>query len=295
VKSQTLPIGREVESRGSKSRSRALKLRPARAVTGRAIFTALLLVAGPVGLRAHDFWIEPSSFRPAAGSELAVSLRVGEHFRGEPVPRFDPRIVKFVLSSAAGDTPIGGFPGMDPAGLVRVSSPGLALIGYRSQRSSITLEPEKFEKYLADEGLDHVLEIRKKRGEQGKPGNEVYSRCAKSLVAVNGTGESGFDRILGLTLEIVAESNPLKLRAGETMRVRVLHEGKPLAGALVKAIALEDPDNTLSARSEKDGRVSLRLARRGAWLIEAVHMVPAPTETGADWESLWASLTFELP
>jgi hypothetical protein len=24
-------------------------------------------------------------------------------------------------------------------------------------------------------------------------------------------------------------------------------------------------------------------------------MVPAPKETGADWESLWASLTFEIP
>jgi uncharacterized GH25 family protein len=258
------------------------------------ILTTLLLVAGPAGLLSHDFWIEPSSFHPAAGSELAVSLRVGEHFRGEPVPRVDPRIVKFVLSSASGDTPIGGFPGTDPAGLVRVSTPGLSVIGYRSQRSSITLEPEKFEKYLADEGLDHVLEMRKSRGEQGKPGTEVYSRCAKSLVAVNGTGESGFDRALGFTVEIVAESNPLKLHAGDTMRVRILQEGKPLAGALVKAIALEDPDNTISARSGKDGRVSLRLPRKGVWLVKAVHMVPAPKETGADWESLWASLTFEL-
>jgi uncharacterized GH25 family protein len=265
--------------------------RTTRAVTVLVVLGALL--ASPA--LSHDFWIEPSSFHPAAGSELAVSLRVGEHFRGEPVPRADPLIIKFVLSSAAGETPIGGFPGTDPAGLVRIFTPGLSLIGYRSRRSPITLEPEKFEKYLADEGLDHVLETRKKRGEQGKPGSEVYSRCAKSLVAVNGTGESGFDRVLGLTLEIVAESNPVKLRAGGTMRVRILYEGKPLAGALVKAIALEDPDNTLSARSGKDGRVSLRLARKGVWLVKAVHMVPAPEETGADWESLWASLTFELP
>jgi uncharacterized GH25 family protein len=259
-------------------------------VTGVAIF----ICHGPPAA-AHDFWIEPSSFHPAAGSEIAVSLRVGEHFRGEPVPRADPRIVKFVASSAAGEAPIGGFPGTDPAGLVRISAPGLSLIGYRSQRTSITLEAEKFEKYLADEGLDQVLETRKNRGERGKPGVEVYSRCAKALVAVNGMGESGFDRVLGFTVEIVAEANPLKIHAGDAMRVRILHEGKPLAGALVKAIALEDPDNTLSARSGKDGRVSLRLPRKGVWLIKTVHMLPAPSETGADWESLWASLTFELP
>jgi uncharacterized GH25 family protein len=262
----------------------------ARAVAALAVAGAL--VTAPT--LAHDFWIEPSSFHPPAGSELAVSLRVGEHFRGDPVPRADARIVKFVLSSASGETPIGGLPATDPAGLVNVTSPGISIIGYRSQRSAITLEAEKFEKYLADEGLDEVLKTRRARGEQGKAGSEVYSRCAKSLIAADGTGESGFDRALGFTAEIVAESNPLKLHAGETMRVRVLHEGKPLAGTLVKAIALEDPDNTLTARSGKDGRAALRLPRKGVWLVKTVHMVPAPKETGADWESLWASLTFEL-
>ncbi len=265
--------------------------RPTRAVTALVLLGALL--SAPI--LAHDFWIEPSSFHPPAGAELAVSLRVGEHFRGDPVPRVDPRIVKFVLSSASGETPIGGLPAADPAGLVKVASPGLSVIGYRSQRTAITLEPEKFEKYLADEGLDGALKARKKRGEQGKAGNEVYSRCAKSLIAVGGTGKTGFDRALGFTLEIVPESNPGQLHAGDSMRVRVLHEGKPLAGALVKAIALEDPDNTLSARSGKDGGAAFRIARKGVWLIKTVHMVPAPKETGADWESLWASLTFEIP
>jgi uncharacterized GH25 family protein len=265
--------------------------RPTRAVTALVVLGTLLTAP----ILAHDFWIEPSSFHPPAGSELAVSLRVGEHFRGDPVPRVDPRIARFVLSSASGETPIGGLPAADPAGLVKVVSPGLAVIGYRSQRTAITLEAEKFEKYLADEGLDGGLKARKTRAEEGKAGNEVYSRCAKSLIAVDGTGKSGFDRALGFTLEIVAESNPVKLHAGDSMRVRVLHEGKSLAGALVKAIALEDPDNTLSARSGSDGRVALLLPRKGVWLIKTVHMVPAPKETNADWESLWASLTFEIP
>jgi hypothetical protein len=29
------------------------------------------------------------------------------------------------------------------------------------------------------------------------------------------------------------------------------------------------------------------------WLVKAVHMVPAPAGSGADWESIWASLTFK--
>jgi uncharacterized GH25 family protein len=270
-------------------------LRPTRAAAARLPLAAILLMACTAALSAHDFWIEPSSFHPAVGSELSVSLRVGEHFRGDPVPRDDARIVRFVLSSAAGETAIGGLPATDPAGFVRISSPGFSLIGYRSNRTPILLEAEKFEKYLADEGLDGVLRARAARGERGKPGKEVYSRSVKSLVAGGGSGQAGFDRVLGLTLELVADSSPLKMRPGGKMPFRILYEGKPLAGALVKAIALEDPDNTLAARSDAQGRVTFVLARKGVWLVKAVHMVPAPPETRADWESLWASLTFEIP
>jgi uncharacterized GH25 family protein len=280
-----------LKTAGPHFRPSTFDLRPTRAVAALALLGALL--ASPA--LSHDFWIEPSSFHPPSGSLLAVSLRVGEHFRGDPVPRADAKIVKFVLASDSGEARIGGLPATDPAGLVRVPAPGLFLIGYRSQRTAITLEPEKFEKYLTEEGLDEVAKTRKARGEQDKPANEVFSRCVKSLIAVDGKGDSGFDRVLGFTAEVVAESNPAKLRAGDTMRVRILYEGKPVGGALVKAIALDDPDNTLTARSGKDGRAAFRLPRKGIWLVKTVHVIPAPKETGADWESLWASLTFELP
>ena len=261
----------------------------------RRALSALLLLAAAAALAAHDFWIEPSSFRPAVGSQLAVSLRVGEHFRGEPVPRAGPKIVKFVLATPTGEASIGGLPGTDPAGFVRIPTPGFLLIGYRSSRTPITLEAEKFEKYLEDEGLDSVLKARASRNERAKPGNEVYSRCAKSVIAGNGTGDFGFDGTLGFTLELVAESNPLKLRAGDAMKLRLVHEGQGLPGALVKLTRQDDPDNTMTARTGPDGRVSFKLPRKGVWLARVVHMVPAPADTGADWESLWASLTFEVP
>jgi uncharacterized GH25 family protein len=264
-------------------------------VSRRHAFAAGLLLAASAAIEAHDFWIEPSSFRPAVGSQLSVSLRVGEHFRGEPVPRAGPKIVKFVVVSDAGEVPIGGLPGTDPAGFARVTGPGFLVLGYRSNRTSITLEAEKFEKYLQDEGLDAVVKARAAKNDSGKAGNEVYSRCAKSLVAGNGTGEAGFDRAVGFTLEFVAESNPLKLRAGDTMKMRLLYEGRGLAGGLVKLTHRDDPGNTATARTGADGTVSFKLPRKGVWLARVVHMVPAPAETGADWESLWASLTFEVP
>jgi uncharacterized GH25 family protein len=262
------------------------------------LLTAAAVVLAATPLFAHDFWIEPTTFHPEVGSTVGLSLRVGQGFRGDPVPLMPDKIVKFVTVSAAGvETAAGGIPGRDPAGRARVSEPGFVIAGYRSSPSSLELPADKFEAYLKDEGLEKIIAIRARRGESEKPSKEIYSRCAKALLDAGGAGNAGFDRALGLRLELVPETSPKKLpaNAGGSVPVRLLFEGKPLAEALVVAINRDDPDKRLSARTDKAGRVVLALPRGGVWLVKAVHMVPAPAESGADWESLWASLTFEAP
>jgi uncharacterized GH25 family protein len=56
--------------------------------------------------------------------------------------------------------------------------------------------------------------------------------------------------------------------------------------------ALEE--KAVRARTDAKGRVTLRLAHAGFWLIKAVHMEAAPADAGVDWESWWASITFDL-
>lgn len=246
-------------------------------------------------LLAHDFWIEPSTFRPAVGASVDIALRVGEGFRGDPVPRAPERIVQFTLVSQSRKTPVEGVPARDPAGVARISEPGLQIVGYRSNTSKVELDAEKFEQYLKEEGLESIVAERARRGESKKPSREIYSRCAKALLAAGGAGRSGHDRPLGFTLELVPEKNPYALRAGGSLPFRLEYRGRPLAGALVVALNRDAPDKRLSARTDARGGVSFVLATPGAWLVKTVHMVPAPPDSGADWESLWASLTFEVP
>ena len=243
----------------------------------------------------HDFWIEPSAFTPAPGQRVAVRLRVGEHFRGDPVPRDPSRIERFAAVGPSGEARVAGVANSEPAGFMTFGSPGLHLLVYDSNHASVELGGEKFEEYLKMEGLEAVSTQRAKRGQTADPVKEVYSRCAKSLVAVGGGAGPGFDRTLGLPLELVPEANPYTLQGGGELPVRLLYEGKPLAGALVMALQKDRPEPKLSVRSDAKGRVRLRLDRPGVWLVKAVHMVPAAKETGADWESFWASLTFEVP
>jgi uncharacterized GH25 family protein len=103
------------------------------------------------------------------------------------------------------------------------------------------------------------------------------------------------DRPRGCALELVAERNPYMLEPGQTLPIRLSYNGKPIEGVLVVAMNKRRASEKVSARTDRDGRVRLVLTAGGAWLIKAVHMVPAPANADADWSSYWASLTFELP
>lgn len=256
-----------------------------------------LLLAAPA-LSAHDLWIEPGAFAPAPGQRVAVRLRLGQGFRGDPVPR-DPKLLErfAALGAQGGEMAIPGVPNTEPAGFVSFPSPGLRTLVYDSRREPVELDAAKFEEYLREEGLEKVISLRKERGQSAAPGREVFSRCAKALVAVGGkeAGGRGFDRVAGLPLELVPEKNPYALAGGGEIPVRLLYQGKPLADVLVVALQKGRAGEAVSARTDGKGRVALRFDRPGAWLVKAVHMIPAPKEAGADWESFWASLTFEIP
>lgn len=249
---------------------------------------ALLAIAS--ASHAHDFWIEPSTFRPRVGENFTASLRVGQDFAGDPVPRSMQLIDSFTVREAGVQRAVNGFENEDPAGRLRIDHPGLAIIGYRSKPYPLELPAAKFEEFLRMEGLESISAQRAARGESHKSDRERFYRYAKALVVAGDGKATGFDRALGYRYELVPETNPLTTNH---LVVRALFEGKPLAGALVTAIPQQNPAQRLTARTDRNGRVSFDLPGAGAWLVKSVQMVPAPPSSNADWESMWASLTFE--
>lgn len=268
------------------------------AAVSRLALTLLACAAALTGeARAHDFWIQPSSFHPEPNARVSIDLRVGEEFHGEPVARNPDRIERFfVRVDGAESTPIAGVDGKAPAGYWSPAAPGFAWIGYRSRTSSLELAADKFESYLAEEGLERIIELRRIRAERKVPGRERYSRCAKSLIQV-GAGDATsrvHETKLGFPLELLPEQNPYTLRPGDPFSVRLVYQDKPLEGALVGCMSESDPAAEVRVRTDADGRAKFTLAKDGVWLVRVVHMVRAPAGEPSDWESLWASLTFEL-
>jgi uncharacterized GH25 family protein len=258
----------------------------------RLVVTGLALMGVP--LAAHDMWIEPATFFPQSGQIVSLRLRVGQDLLGDPL-LLDPSLVnQFVVSDGDGVRPVVRRDGRDPAGLVRLTTPGVHVIGYRSNPSTIEIPADTFNQYLKEEGLDAVSAQRARRNETRAPAREIFSRCAKSLVFSGAAAAAQGDRPLGFTLELVAERNPYGLRADQDLPVRLTYESRPLGGALVIAINRLNLADKMSARTDADGRVRFKLRQDGMWLIKAVHMVPAPPDAHAEWASFWASLTFEM-
>src|SRR6185369_2754720 len=81
-------------------------------------------------LRAHDMWIEPTTFFPALGQIVGAKLRVGQDLLGDPLPRDPALINQFVVEDASGRKPLVGRDGSDPAGYLRAGTAGLLVVGY---------------------------------------------------------------------------------------------------------------------------------------------------------------------
>lgn len=251
---------------------------------------ALALWLAPA--QAHDFWIEPASFAPKAGDKVPLTLRVGQHFSGNSVLYAPEYFERYTVFGPGGEQPVAGNRGDDPAGAI-VAGAGLNIVGFYSKKFEVTFDslPE-FEKYLAAEGLERNLALAGKRWKLRSAILEIYTRCAKSFITVGNLSGAWSDHVFGFPLELIAETNPYA--AERKLQVQLRYRGKPLEAALVVAFNKQTPQEKVKVRTDKDGRATLPLAKDGVWLVTSVHMIPAPLLSRADWESFWASLTFEL-
>lgn len=257
---------------------------------------ALAMALAPA-LGAHDYWLELSKHRPEVGESVLVSHRVGEHFNGEAVPRNPRAIVRFDLVDSDGaTTPVSGRDGFDPAGFFRARSTGSTRVVFQGGRSFVELVPEKFDAYLELEGLEKILRERQRLGREKELAREAFSRSAAAQLCIGPSVAWSRESPTptGLDLEIVPDSDLCSAKVGTEVGFRVLFRGQPVGGLLAMALSRSNPPVPLVARTDRRGHVAFKLDSAGLWLIKAVEMRALQGEPRADWESFWASLTFEL-
>lgn len=157
--------------------------------------------------------------------------------------------------------------------------------------SYIKLEPQKFEDYLREDGMEYISAERAKAGETAKQGRERYSRFIRSLLQVGDKRDDTYKKPVGLKLEIMPLENPYAKRVGDELKFQVIFDGKPLADRTV--FADNRASKTQKMTTDKNGRVTIKIDRSGLWLVRLVTMRRCAAECGeADWESFWGAITF---
>jgi uncharacterized GH25 family protein len=270
----------------------------------RAMLLFAMLMVWHVSATAHDFWVQPNAYWLDPGAVTSVTLQVGHGpFRQRsPIPA--QRIIRFQAIDATGkslDLREGLRLGQAAEdGDFRLNDPGTyQLILQTDDRAQTRLPAIRFNDYLKSEGLTPALEHRAREHQVDASGSERYSRCAKSIVQVGTENSQPSDAIttpMGLTLEIVPEVNPYAVTRSTSLPVRVIYEGRPLGGALVKLTNLADDATPFEVHlTDPDGRALFTMPATGAWLLNVIWTKALPVSDEFDFETVFSSLSFGFP
>jgi uncharacterized GH25 family protein len=245
---------------------------------------------------AHEFWLMPKKFRYAAGEEIKIDLMVGEGFEGEFWDLKRHKVEKLELHrlNGAKDLTKEVKPTEGNNLVYKTDLGGTYLFTLKSNDAYLELGGKEFNAYLEEDGLDYILDQRKKSNSLDKKSTEYYTRFAKLLVQSGDRTDNTFKKVVGLKYEIVPEQNPYDLKVGDYLQCKVLFEGKPAPHTLVKVWSrVRDTSFMQNIYTENDGTIRFPISTTGPWMVSSVRMIASEKE-GADYHSLWASLVFGI-
>ncbi len=263
----------------------------------KTISTLGLLLCATVAAVAHDMYIMPSTFRPTKGARITSGFHVGDSFPDSEVGGRIEKLQSPRLIWKGGSAPFTNLrvEGNRDLGDATVGGSGEIVVAVNTSPTLIELEPAKFTDYLKEEGLAEIIKWREQHGESSKPGKERFSKYAKSIL-VSGDSNGFANHSVGFAIEIIPEADPYTLKVGELLPVRVLFRGKPAPDVQIESAwaGSGQSKTTVIGRTGADGRVKVPVPAAGRWRIHTIKMERCAEPAVADWESFWASLTFEV-
>jgi hypothetical protein len=276
------------------------------------------LVTAAGALAAHDMFLKLPTYFLEPNADVEVALVNGTFDRSENVITRDrmsdvsivgpggearhPRSSAWRDSAVHHENP----DSVDTSILsFRTGGAGTYVIGVSTKARALGLSAEDFNAYLEHDGVLDVLEARVKRGETDRPATERYSKHVKAIVQVGEDRTDTYGHKLDYPAEFVPLRNPYDLTEGDTLGIRFLHRGQPVSGQLVYAsyegyhAHVETDAGTahreaVGTRTDSDGVARIPLSRAGRWYARTIHMVATPDEPDVDYESNWATVTFEV-
>ncbi len=131
----------------------------------------------------------------------------------------------------------------------------------------------------------------------------TYSQLAimlgKTVVNVEGSDSDDFiTKPVGQKLEIVPLKNPAKVKAGETLPVQILLDGKPVKMAEVKATFAGFAENkehqAFCGKADIKGIIDIVVLKEGQWIAKVSHKAPYEDPAVSDELTVYSTFTFNV-
>lgn len=258
---------------------------------------ALSVIIVTLGL-AHDLFLKLETYFVPTKTAIRIAVLNGSFTTSEAAVTPD-RLADLSFVGPDGRRPLSR-KAWQPAGdstwlEFRTGYTGTYVIGASTQPRELTLTGEEFNRYLEEEGLVDVLAMRANQRAAIRPVRERYQKHVKAVIQVGESRSPGFSTRFEYPAELVPLTNPYAVQVGDTLAFIALVDGKPMREQIVIAGGDYQGRERALVRERSDARGAARfvISEPGRWFVKFIHMIPAPG--GVDYESQWATLTFEVP
>jgi uncharacterized GH25 family protein len=266
-------------------------------MTKRAFVVALcfMLTAIPYAAYAHMLWLNASNYAPKAGEPVSIEVGFGHQYPRDEVVK-EGRLERVYAVDSSGKElaveplSVSDYKFMPPSEgafeIIAVMKPGFV--------TKTTDGRKMVSKKECDNAVDCF----------------AYRMVATALISVGSPG-AGFAGAGKTALEVIALKNPVGLKVGDEIPVKVTFEGKPVKGVKVQAANSEKtPEATHEAahgqagqthamhqhwaqevETNGDGVSVIKVTAGGPWMFTVNHEVPYEDQSECDRYSYRTSLT----
>jgi uncharacterized GH25 family protein len=260
------------------------------------LFALMLMMLLTMPIFAHDLWLVPDKFTANPGESITVYANTGMDFPNSLNAIVQKRIDRSILKGNTKEKKIPRFKvqGKSSTTTFKLKKPGTYVAVISLKPKEIKLKAKEFNEYLLHDGLSMIYELRKKKGILDKDAVEHYSKYAKTIIQVGNQLDDTPTEPMIIPIEIVPRVNPYSLKQGDSLEVTVFFKGQQLSNAeLAWSFPGQGEKFAGVTKTDANGKATIPLVKTGPYVIRLTHMEWVKKKTH-EWESYWASLTFEV-
>ncbi|WP_253274002.1 DUF4198 domain-containing protein [Flammeovirga sp. OC4] len=285
----------------------------------------LYLLSAVVLLCSHDLYIKMETYFLKPNQEAIFSLYNGTFEESENTIARD-RIQDASFVSHGKRVAINAEQWKDQDSTItqvvfNTGEAGTYVAGVSTKARSLKQSADDFNNYLKHDGVLDMLQERTENNLLDQGVIESYQKHVKAIYQVGDVKTEDWNTVFGYPIEFIPVSNPYEKYSGQTLDVRLVLEGKPLANQLVYADHIQsahghshkghhhhddhehahhshDHDHTHTngqkLRTNEEGIVTVDLPEDGIYYLRAIHMEKVEGNDAFTHESKWTTLTFEV-